>query len=147
MRRIATLVATGAVAAAAAISLAAAPANADTGVRFGSPSTSSITASAVSTKPWKTSGSSGLAGVTASGRVGWVKKGKVIRFSATVKDTMKDGLRAGLEVKISGQDAFVMPSGHFDVAGSHIKVREVLGHVKGNQFYYTRQAKAWKTLL
>ncbi|MCO6006187.1 hypothetical protein NE236_14435 [Actinoallomurus purpureus] len=157
MRRIATLVATGAVAATTAIALTAGPASADT-VRTAEPLRGGpqVSVDAVN-HAWKTSGKYGISGVQAYGSwAHYTKNGKKkIKINLTVKDTnLKDGLTAALEV-IHGNKVVILPlpagtvkaSGTVYYAVTKVYVREVLGYpISSTKFRVTKHAKSYKKL-
>ncbi|GAA4612443.1 hypothetical protein GCM10023195_53350 [Actinoallomurus liliacearum] len=167
MRRIATLVATGAVAAAAAIALAAGPASADTKSMETVPlgSLQSAPAGGVHATAtyhyWQIGGTkrSGytrwsapydIAGVYTYGKY-WNYKSK-LALSVYGKDTKADGLAAGFEIKIPGEKypLVITPktgkktfsdSGY--VNAKYAYIREVLGHrnTKTKTFTVTKAGK------
>ncbi|MEV5747198.1 hypothetical protein AB0L00_05220 [Actinoallomurus sp. NPDC052308] len=160
MRRIATLVATGAVAAAAAIALAAGPASADTksmesvgskAELLKAGSQPQVSATAVATPySWATSGSSGVTGAAAKGRWGhYTSKGKKkIKITITLKDTApRDGKYAGFEVKNPNTGVIhkyyataAYATGTKYYFGTYVYVREAL---VGSDGSFT-PAKGWK---
>jgi hypothetical protein len=161
MRRIATLVAAGAVAAAAAISLAAGPASAattDGKAVLGSLSTPQVSAQSTSYHYWQIGGTKkagytrwgkpyDIAGVYTYGKYGKYTSSKLLLF-VYGKDTKSDGKSAGLQVKIPGQKdtvVFAPKAGKttFSASGyvnaKYVYIREVLGHrnTKTNVFTVT----------
>ncbi|GAB3963522.1 hypothetical protein GCM10029978_021620 [Actinoallomurus acanthiterrae] len=157
MRRIATLVATGAVAATTAIALTAVPASADTVVNAETLQSSPQVSAEAASHSWSTSGKYGVAGAKASGSWShYTKKGTTrIKINLTLQDTNpKDGLTAGLEVIHGGKTVVLpLPPGVFKASGKvyfavkYAYVREVLGYpVSSTKFRVTKHGKAYKRL-
>ncbi|GAA4634847.1 hypothetical protein GCM10023196_078010 [Actinoallomurus vinaceus] len=170
MRRIATLVATGAVAAAAAITLAAAPASAASagqkaviGRSLPSVSATGVEA-AISYHYWQIGGTKkagvkywgkgyDVAGVYTHGKYG-TYKGKLVLYVYGT-DTKKDGKSAGIEIKgIPGDKyprVYTPKKGKktFSAVGNtgakYVYIREVLGHKNGAYFDVTKAGK-WKQI-
>ncbi|MCO5993938.1 hypothetical protein [Actinoallomurus rhizosphaericola] len=165
MRRFATLVATGAVAATAAIALAAGPASASTTGKAealkvnGQPQVS--TAAVATPHAWALSNTKsnnekyGVAGASASGRWGlYTSKGKKkIKVTIHLMDTdTKDGKFAGLQILNPSTKVvhnYYVPAGYVGANdtkyfwGKDVYVREALVNSKGS---VVKTGKSWKKL-
>lgn len=153
MRRIATVVATGAVATVAGLGLMATSASADTAVSANNWGSGAASNSRVTLHAWHTSGKSGLAGVVAKGK--WGKTSSKTYICVSVHDSKADGKSPGLEARTTrgGHNyytVFTKNSGtpcFSTKRASHLVVREVLGHkVSGNKFHITKAARSYKKL-
>ncbi|MCO6006188.1 hypothetical protein NE236_14440 [Actinoallomurus purpureus] len=163
MRRIATSLAAGTVAATAAAALLAAPATAatpangdGTGPLRGARPV--MTIEALKLHPWKTGGASGVAGAAAQGTwARYTKNGKKkVRLDIKLKDTApKDGLSPAIGIKFPGQAEyflFLWPGetsgeGILTYTATSVKVREAVGvPVSSNHFKTSRAGKKFKKL-
>lgn len=155
MRRIATTVATGAIAVAAAVALTAAPAGAATKANLGSLHSGVTTDATVSYHYWQFGGTKhtgvtrygapyDIAGVYTSGKYGKYSSTKLMLYVHVV-DTKADGLAAGIEIKVAGQDPFIITPAvghktaddHGTVPSRSVYVREVLGHRNSTTHVFT----------
>ncbi|GAB3963524.1 hypothetical protein GCM10029978_021630 [Actinoallomurus acanthiterrae] len=161
MRRIATHLAAGAIAATAAVALLAAPATAATPASGDHPLRGArplVTIEALKHHKWKTSGSSGVAGAAAQGT--WARstsKGKTkVTFYLKLRDTTpKDKLKPALGIKIPGQREYFLFLDPGDNVGADtitftatsVKVREAVGTPMSSTYFKpARLGKKFKTL-